>query len=225
MKRKKARNIAFAKERTSLMPPFIIKLRGYGNADMGQDPKKMLCRPSEAIVGHIEDGSAAVLLYIGACQLGSGNWVKDAGEVEDAERQYLGRFSYNGRFWPLDNPKGYGVPHQFALGDALSDTAMEAYITIVTILARHGLTYTGGCKPFYTPQEWAQRKEKYGQNSVFVIVHDGGDLSSVFGQFGDPYGEIVAALEKLNMYVEGCTGWHSAVYLIQPLPEQLKKGK
>jgi len=215
--RKRARNIAPTGTEFRL-PPYTVLLAGYGNPDFGQDPNEKVSETVQLLVGSIPRGSAMVRDYISHFNLGAGNWVKGAGEVIDSENQYVGRFSYNGRFWPLDHPGGHGAPHQLAMGGDLSKRGMKAYMIIMTILTRHGLADTGGCRPFYSPEEWAARGEKYCKNADLYIVHDGGSLSAVFGDFVEPfYGEISKALKKHKLYVEGCTGWYSAVYPIVPL--------
>jgi hypothetical protein len=75
--------------------------------------------------------------------------------------------------------------------------------------------YTGGCKPFYTSEEWLARDELYGTDSELVVVYDGGDLYEFFGtyaMFPSWYEKMSQALEKVGSYREACTGWYSAVY-------------
>lgn len=73
----------------------------------------------------------------------------------------------------------------------------------------------GGCKAFYTPQQWAERGESYGRNSALVVVHDGGDLAPYcnydYGSY-DLIEKMNAALKKIGYYLESCTCWYSAVY-------------
>ena len=216
-KRTRSRNIAPAGAEASL-PPYVVMLVGYGNPDFGQDPKKKVSEPMQGLAGSIPRGSDMVREYIGNFQLGGGNWVNEAGETIDSEGRYVGRYSYNGRFWPVHSKEGYGAPHQLAMPPGLSAKAQKAYMTIMTILVRHGLTFTGGCRPFYSPEEWAARGEKFCKNADLYVVHDGGDLSAIFGDFAEPfYSDISEALKVHKMYVEGCTGWYSAVYPITPL--------
>lgn len=70
---------------------------------------------------------------------------------------------------------------------------------------------TGGCRAFYSPEEWGQRGEDYGTDSELVIVHDGGDLS-VAGGYSPVWEKINAALHERGLWAEQCTGWYSAVY-------------
>lgn len=73
----------------------------------------------------------------------------------------------------------------------------------------------GGCKAFYTPDEWKARKEKYGTDSVLIVVHDGGDLAHYFNYDYQAYKSIEAmdkALDSLGFYAEPCTTWYTAIY-------------
>lgn len=75
--------------------------------------------------------------------------------------------------------------------------------------------FGGGCRAFWTPEEWQARKEQYGTNSKLVLVHDGGDLArfcSYDYQDYDAVERLNQALEKAGYYFEQCTTWYSAVY-------------
>lgn len=78
---------------------------------------------------------------------------------------------------------------------------------------------TGGCRPFYSPEEWEERAEKYGRDSVLVVAHDGGDVASFFNYDYMDYRAIDAmneALSAAGYYAEQCTSWYSAIY---PIPK------
>ena len=80
-------------------------------------------------------------------------------------------------------------------------------------LAEHDITYTGGCTPFYSPEEWRHRGEDYGTNSHLIVVYDGGDLSALFGGcLGALYDDLTQSLNAHGLYFEHCTAWYSAVY-------------
>jgi hypothetical protein len=92
---------------------------------------------------------------------------------------------------------------------------------IVLYLSEVGLGWTGGCRAFYTPQEWQERGEEYATDSELVIVHDGGDLSYLLNwdKFLDQsdyqrFEELQHRLKRMGLYIEGCTCWYSAVYPI-----------
>jgi len=75
----------------------------------------------------------------------------------------------------------------------------------------------GGCKAFYTPDEWVDRGERYGTESALIICHDGGDLARYFSYDYCIYEcieEMNSALEKIGYFAEQCTGWYSAIYPI-----------
>lgn len=76
---------------------------------------------------------------------------------------------------------------------------------------------SGGCRAFYTPQEWRERGEQYGLNSALVVVYDGGDHAMFFDYNHECYRAIDRmneALAKVGYYFECCTCWYSAIYPI-----------
>jgi hypothetical protein len=97
----------------------------------------------------------------------------------------------------------------------LSEAGKRAHKTILQILEKNKTLETGGCKAFYSPKEWQERGEKYGQKAELIIVHDGGDLAQYFNV---DYENVAAqkkmetALEKQNLYAESCTCWYTAIY-------------
>lgn len=74
----------------------------------------------------------------------------------------------------------------------------------------------GGCKAFYSPEEWEDRGESYGLRSQLVLVHDGGDLAPLCNPDYECWKDLDAfsnfLQEKFGVYVEPCTGWYAAVY-------------
>jgi len=95
----------------------------------------------------------------------------------------------------------------------LSKEGNAAYDAIVGFLRKHDLTYTGGCKAFYSPEEWKARGEEYGDKSHLVICHDGGDLSSICGgDYGPMHEKFDEVLKACGVYLEPCTCWYTAVY-------------
>ena len=103
----------------------------------------------------------------------------------------------------LDKPTGLGPR-----GEA-------AYDAIVAFLRRRKMTYTGGCKTFYSPAEWKARGEKYGLESALIVVYAGGEVRRAFCADEEDYkciDAMHAALEKVGLYAEECTGWYCAIY-------------
>jgi len=101
--------------------------------------------------------------------------------------------------------------------EGLDELGRKAYAAIVAELGRLGRTHTGGCRVFYSPAEWKARGERYGTDSVLVVVHDGGDHAAVFNfDYGcyEIMEDMRKVLEKVGCFVEQCTCWHSAVYKI-----------
>lgn len=105
--------------------------------------------------------------------------------------------------------KGLEIPKD------LKPKARKAAEAIVRVLAENEATNTGGCRAFYSPDEWSDRGEDYGTGSVLVVVHDGGDHAAFFNYAYEQPGlmeKVQEALRPLGLYVEQCTGWYSAVY-------------
>jgi hypothetical protein len=101
--------------------------------------------------------------------------------------------------------------------DGLDKLGTLAHKTIIKFLTKSDLTNTGGCKAFYSPEEWKERGEDYGTNSKLVIVHDGGSLASVFNLDYEQYELNESMNQELirhGLFVEQCTSWYSAVYEI-----------
>ena len=96
-------------------------------------------------------------------------------------------------------------------------TARAIAERIVSLTAeRQGMTpETGGCRAFYTAEEWRDRGERYGRNAALIVVHDGGDLAGYFNMDYGCWGDIAAmtaALEGMGYYAEPCTSWYTAIY-------------
>jgi hypothetical protein len=103
----------------------------------------------------------------------------------------------------LDIPKG------------LSPEGKRAAEAIVAFLTENEATSTGGCRVFYTPEQWADRREAYGLKALLIVVHDGGDHAPYFNLDYCQYvawEEMNTNLRLHGVYAEQCTGWYSAIY-------------
>jgi hypothetical protein len=97
----------------------------------------------------------------------------------------------------------------------LSHDGNKAYDVIMAFLKSHDMTNTGGCRAFYSPQEWQARKETYGLKSVLIVSHDGGELAAVFNMDYEMYDlcdEMNQTLAASGLMHEPCTTWYTAVY-------------
>jgi|TARA_R100000656_G_scaffold104176_4_gene76421 hypothetical protein len=94
----------------------------------------------------------------------------------------------------------------------LSLDGIVACGAIIRLAQRHRMTFTGGCKAFYSPKEWEERGESYGCDSELVVVYDGSELSQLCRFDGDLYGEMRRELEKLGLWIDECMSWYAAVY-------------
>ena len=75
--------------------------------------------------------------------------------------------------------------------------------------------YCGGCKAFYSPDEWKSRGELYGTDSLLIICHDGGDLACFFNygyECKNYMEQMRLVLKKNGYYAESCTCWYTAIF-------------
>jgi hypothetical protein len=104
-----------------------------------------------------------------------------------------------------------------AMPEGLSSKAKKAYQILLKWAQKHD-EYTGGCRTFYHPKEWANRGESYGTKSHLILVHDGGCFSEYNEYLGpncqgwleDTRDELAA----IGLYAEPCTCWYTAFYEI-----------
>lgn len=107
--------------------------------------------------------------------------------------------------------------NDIAKPQGLSEPGVTAWDAITSLLEAEDATYTGGCKAFYSPQEWEARGEEYGTKSVLVVVHDGGEVGRYFNYDKEDYKAIErmnAKLKSVGLWFESCTCWYSAIYPI-----------
>jgi hypothetical protein len=106
----------------------------------------------------------------------------------------------------------------FEIPDGLTDHGRRAAEIIRDFCREHGLT--SGQRVFHTP---AERSGDYGDNSELVVMHEGTDanralsMDGAYEQNRGDYGLYEALQERLRgagVYLEQCTRWCSAVYLI-----------
>lgn len=96
----------------------------------------------------------------------------------------------------------------------LGDAAPIAEV-VYGVMARNGRPYSGGCRCFYTPEEWRERGEKYGLNAALIVCHDGGTQADYFNPDKERYDLIEAmdaTLADAGCWAEPCTCWYTAIY-------------
>jgi len=105
---------------------------------------------------------------------------------------------------------------EFEIPEGLSPKGLAAAEMIRKLAEKNGWS-TGGCKTFYSPEEWQSRGESYGAESLLIIVHDGGDIAprcNLDYMCYDEHDKFQRQFAPLGLFVESCTNWYSAVYEI-----------
>lgn len=87
---------------------YKVILKACGNIDHDENPylpivDKAYIEPKVEFCESIEECQTKVREYIEKYDLGSGNWI--GGEVYN-KKKYVGRISYNGRYWDKDTEYG-----------------------------------------------------------------------------------------------------------------------
>jgi hypothetical protein len=110
------------------------------------------------------------------------------------------------------------VDNTLAIPEGLSEQGRKAAQVVLDVLIRNRRVYTGGCRTFYTPEEWRARGETWGLNALVIVVHDGGDVAPFFNSaYGDGYAtkDMREALQAAGFYAENSTSWYSDIYPIR----------
>lgn len=155
-------------------------------------------------------------------------FIEDAEEGDSLGELILAQLPEAPTAWALFFPDGSFVRNCEKDGTPLKQTdgfdtsklegiSLQAAETILDVMRKHGEPHSGGCKCFYSPEEWAARGEDYGQNAVLIVVHDGGDQAKFFNWDYECYeliDEICKALAPLRLLVEQHTCWYSAIYKV-----------
>ena len=100
----------------------------------------------------------------------------------------------------------------------LSHEGRIAAELIIKLVGGHNedkLMYTGGCTPFYSPEQWKERGEEYGLESELVVVHDGGDVCNWMAydcEHPNLRAAMDEALSEVGLWAECCTCWYTAIY-------------
>jgi hypothetical protein len=112
---------------------------------------------------------------------------------------------------------------EFAIPEGLSERGQWAARTILSkawmLHAQYfGDDYqlsSGGCRAFYTPEEWKARGEPYGHGACLIVCHDGGDLAPLFNLDYENYQgweTMFQVLDNHGYLAESMTGWATAIY-------------
>lgn len=101
--------------------------------------------------------------------------------------------------------------------EGLSEAGNNAYEVILEILKAENALETGGCRTFYSPEEWSEREEDYCTDAELIVVYDGGAVGPYFSLDHDHpkyrrYEKMRTALEAAGFYAEQGTHWYAGVY-------------
>ncbi len=110
-------------------------------------------------------------------------------------------------------PLGDLLRHDLDVPAGANETQRLIHSTIMRVVGHDA--YTGGCRAFYTPDQWKARGELYGLNAALVVCHDGGDLPLYFNydyQADRMIDKMNKALEAIGYYAEPCTSWYTGIY-------------
>lgn len=106
-------------------------------------------------------------------------------------------------------------PSPSVIPEGLSEEGQRAAEGIVQFLFERGAAHDlEDC--LYSPQQWAERGERFGGNSLLIVTHEGGAHAGAFDTEQDP-GELLhpamtKRLRSLGLMSELCDSWYSAVY-------------
>ncbi|KLI09232.1 MULTISPECIES: hypothetical protein [Mycobacteriaceae] len=109
------------------------------------------------------------------------------------------------------------MSNDWPIPEDLSANGRKAAETIRDFFTEKNITNHGGGGKFYSPQQWLDRGELYGLGSLLIITHDGGDHAGAFNLDYEQYelhDQLQTRLRSLGVFVEGCTGWYSAIHPI-----------
>lgn len=99
--------------------------------------------------------------------------------------------------------------------EGLSPLGHLAAETIRTFLTEHDLLIHGGGGKFYTPEQWRDRGEQWGGDSLLIVIHDGGDHSGAFNLDHGMYTlheAMVQRLADVGVFAEQATSWYSTIW-------------
>lgn len=99
----------------------------------------------------------------------------------------------------------------------LTGRARKAADAIVGFLRDHrgGPPSGGGCRAFYSAEEWRERGERYCCDAVLVLVFDGGDLAPCLNRAYEDSDAVEAFqtfLDGLGYYAELGEHWYAGLY-------------
>jgi len=159
----------------------------------------------DAEPGQFGGGALVISQQAGMEWLSTGDWTEQRiDEIRRGEEAKKGELPMH---WVRDNDTCHLEGAQLVIAQAVLRTAKHYGSSL----------HTGGCRTFYTPQEWRQRGESYGLNSQLIVCYEGSAIAPFFNmEHGCDgwYTAMQGALNSLGFYSEECTSWYSAIYKI-----------
>lgn len=119
-----------------------------------------------------------------------------------------------GYFLPVAETPDFKKRHDLEC-PATVRVAYTAHRTILRVLRRYKATYTGGCRAFWSPEEWIAAGHKApGPLTALMVIYDGGALPDFFrlGEHTARYEAMRNALSLAGLWAEEITGTCSAIY-------------
>lgn len=104
----------------------------------------------------------------------------------------------------------------WAVPTGLSRNARKLALAIVK-LAKERNWYAGQ-KVFWSPKEWKEKGERYGEGAAFIVIHEGGDHAPYFsmdhayetGSYKQ-YEEQLKLLSEHDFWSEGIYRWSTSI--------------
>ena len=95
--------------------------------------------------------------------------------------------------------------------DGLSELGQRVAEEIIAFLTEHDAA-DDLAGAFYSPQQWSERGERFGANSLLIVTHDGGDHYDTFNDLSGLNYDLQVRLRALGATIELCESWYSAVF-------------
>ena len=96
------------------------------------------------------------------------------------------------------------------------EAAQAVYEVLVDLLGKE--PDCGGCRTFYSMDEWKARGEKYCLGAEVIVCHDGGEVAEVLSlDYGNYtlYDKFQEKLSKKGYWFDHGTNWYTGIYKLE----------